>query len=138
MEDEKLSHNIIGIAMKLHSTLGCGFPEVFYQRALAVAFKRRNIAFVREKEMKIFYEGESIGKRRVDFFIEDKIMLEIKARPRVIPAHYTQIMNYCFTYDLPFGLLINFGSAKLEYKRVYNLDHSKNIAYKKHKNNNTS
>jgi len=131
MRDEKLSHTIIGIAMKIHSTLGCGFPEVYYQRALAVAFTKGKIQFKREKEMKIYYENEFIGKRRVDFFIEEKIMLEIKARPRIIPANYNQIMNYCFSYNLPYGLLINFGAAKLEYKRVYNLDHPSNKAYKK-------
>jgi len=131
MEEEKLSHKIIGLSMKVHSDLGCGFPEVYYQRALAIAFKKQNIHFIREKEIEVFFERESIGKRRVDFFIETKIMLEIKARPRTVPAHYTQIMNYCRSYNLPFGLLINFGTQSLEYKRVYNLDHKKNKNYRK-------
>lgn len=68
MKHEELTHKIIGCAMKVHSTLGNGFQEVIYQRALAIEFQKQGVSFQREMEMTIFYDGENIGTRRVDFF----------------------------------------------------------------------
>lgn len=70
-----LTHRIIGCAMKVHSMLGNGFQEVIYQRALAIELSYENISFQRELEMPIFYREEQIGTRRVDFFVEDKVMV---------------------------------------------------------------
>lgn len=75
---EELTHKIIGCAMKVHSTLGNGFQKVIYQRALAIEFKKAALNFVREMTMNIYCDGEHIGRRRVDFFVEDKIMLSLK------------------------------------------------------------
>lgn len=130
MKYEEITHKIIGCAMKVHSTLGNGFQEVIYQRALAIEMARNNIAFKREMEMDIYYEGEHIGTRRVDFFVEDTIMVELKALTALEDVHLAQAMNYCQAYGLPIGLLINFGSKSLQFKRVYNLNHPEN------KNNN--
>jgi GxxExxY protein len=113
--------------MKVHSTLGSGFPEVIYQRALVIEMKNHGLEFDREMEMDIYYEGIHIGKRRVDFFVEKTIMVEIKAVSRLDDGHLAQAMNYCQAYNLPIGLLINFGSKSLEFKRVYNVNHPKNI-----------
>lgn len=85
-----------------------------------------NIDFVRELEMEIFYKNTQIGTRRVDFFVENKIILELKAVIKLDDVHLAQTMNYCQAYNLPYGLLINFGSRSLEYKRVYNLNHPVN------------
>lgn len=115
--------------MKVHSTLGNGFQEVIYQRALVIEMRKQGLAFQREMKMTIFYEGENIGTRRVDFFVEDTIMLEIKAVSKLEDVHLSQAMNYCQAYNLPIGLLINFGSRSLTFKRVYNLNHPDN---KKH------
>ena len=123
MIDKELTHKIIGCCMKVHRVLGSGYPEVIYQRALVIEFQKSDITFNREMEMDIFYEGTHIGKRRVDFYVEDKIMLELKAIGEISDLHIAQTMNYCQLYDLPFGLLINFGGKSLEYKRVYNLKH---------------
>lgn len=131
MKYEELTHKIIGCAMKVHSTLGNGFQEVIYQRALAVEFEKQGIAFQREMEMEIFYEGINIGKRRVDFFVEYNIMVELKALIKLEEVHLAQAMNYCQAYNLPIGLLINFGSKSLEFKRVYNVNHPENKNYKK-------
>lgn len=88
--------------------------------------EKQGLSFAREMEMEIFYEGIQIGTRRVDFFVEDKIMVEIKALIRLEEVHLAQAMNYCQAYKLPIGLLINFGAKSLEYKRVYNVNHSDN------------
>lgn len=126
MKDKELTHKVIGCAMKVHSTLGNGFQEVIYQRALAIEMEKQGLSFVRELEMEIFYEEIQIGTRRVDFFVENKIMVELKALIKLEDVHLAQAMNYCQAYDLPIGLLVNFGAKSLEFKRVYNVNHPEN------------
>ena len=133
MKYEDLTHKIIGCAMKVHSTLGNGFQELIYQRALAIEMAKQNLNFQREMEMTIFYDEQDIGTRRVDFFVEDNIMVELKALIKLEEVHLAQAMNYCQAYNLPIGLLINFGSKSLEFKRVYNVNHSENKEYIKNK-----
>ena len=116
--------------MKVHTTLGNGFQEVIYQRALAIEMIKQKLSFEREMEMDIFYEGEHIGTRRVDFFVEGKIMVELKALIKLEDVHLAQAMNYCQAYNLPIGLLINFGAKSMEYKRVYNVNHPDNQSHK--------
>ncbi len=128
MKHEKLTHIIIGCAMKVHSILGNGFQEVIYQRALAIEMERQGLSFHREMEMTIYYEGIDIGTRRVDFFVEDLIMVELKALIKLEEVHLAQAMNYCQAYNLPIGLLFNFGAKSLEFKRVYNVNHPENKA----------
>ncbi len=129
MKHEDLTHKIIGCAMKVHSTLGNGFQEVIYQRALAIEFEKQGLSYKREMEMSIYYEGVNIGKRRVYLFVEENIMVEIKARIQLEDVHLAQAMNYCQAYNLPIGLLINFGSKSLQFKRVYNVNHPENKDY---------
>jgi GxxExxY protein len=131
MKYEALTHKIIGCAMKVHSTLGNGFQEVIYQRALAIEMEKQGLGFKREMEMTIYYEGIDIGIRRVDFFVEENIMVELKAIIQLEDVHLAQAMNYCQAYHLPIGLLINFGGKSLQFKRVYNLTHPENKEYKK-------
>lgn len=92
---------------------------------------KQGLNYQREMEMKIFYEGFDIGTRRVDFFVEDNIMVELKALIKLEDVHLAQAMNYCQAYNLPIGLLINFGSKSLEFKRVYNVNHPDNKNFKK-------
>lgn len=120
---QELTHKIIGCAMKVHSTLGNGFQEVIYQRALAIEMRKVHLEFAREMEMIIYYEGEEIGTRRVDFFVEGKIMVELKAIIELNDTNLNQCRNYLEAYNLPVGLLINFGSNSLQYKRIYNGKH---------------
>ena len=131
MKHQELTHKIIGCAMKVHSTLGNGFQEVIYQRALAIEMEKQGLGFQREMEMTIYYEGIDIGTRRVDFFVENLIMVELKALISLEDVHLAQAMNYCQAYNLPIGLLINFGAKSLEFKRVYNVNHPDNKDYKK-------
>jgi GxxExxY protein len=120
MKHEDLTRRIIAAAMKVHSTLGNGFQEVIYQRALEIEFPYHNLAFEREKEMSIFYRGIEIGTRRVDFFVEKLIMVELKAVIQLEDVHLAQAMNYLEAYKMEIGLLINFGAKSLQFKRVHN------------------
>ena len=131
MKYEEITHKIIGAAMKVHSVLGNGFQEVIYQRALAIEMEKQGLGFKRELEMGIYYDGIDIGTRRVDFFVEDQIMVELKALIKLEDVHLAQAMNYCQAYKLPIGLLINFGAKSLEFKRVYNVNHPDNKNFKK-------
>jgi GxxExxY protein len=115
-----LTHKIIGCAMEVHKALGNGFQEVIYQRALAIELEFQGLSFEREKEMPLTYRGQNIGTRRVDFFVEEIVMVEIKALEQLLPVHKTQAINYCEAYTIADGLLINFGAMSLEFKRVYN------------------
>ena len=120
MDINELTHKIIGCCMTVHSVLGNGFQEVIYQRALVIEFEKQGIAFEREMEMNILYDDKYIGTRRVDFFIEDRVMLEIKAVEKLEAVHKAQAINYCEAYHIADGLLINFGSKSLEFNRVFN------------------
>lgn len=106
--------------MEVHNTLGSGFQEVIYQRALAIEMQLNNLSFEREMEMDIRYKDRLIGRRRVDFFVESSVMLELKARDKIEDAHKAQAINYLETYNIADGLLINFGGMSLEFKRLYN------------------
>ncbi len=116
--DSELTGKIIGCAMEVHRTLGNGFQEKIYQRALAIEMTYQGLSFSQEHEMNIIYKGTHIGTRRVDFFVEGRIMVEIKAVIKLEDIHLAQAINYIEIYRLPIGLLINFGSRSLEFKRV--------------------
>ncbi len=113
-----ITRKIIGAVMKVHSTLGCGFQEVIYQRALAIEMIKWGLAFQRELEMEVYYDDQHIGTRRVDFLVEDKVMLELKAVSQLDPVHLAQAINYLEAYKLEVGLLLNFGAKSLEIKRL--------------------
>jgi GxxExxY protein len=100
--------------------MGNGFQEVVYQRALAIEFGLQNVSFERELEMELQYKGEYVGTRRVDFLVEDKVMVEIKAIEKLEGVHKAQAINYCEAYNIADGLLINFGGESLDFKRVFN------------------
>ena len=114
----ELTGRIIGCAMEVHKYLGNGFQEVIYQRALAKEMLLQGLAFSREHEMKIEYKGEDIGTRRVDFFVEGRVMVELKALVQLEDVHLAQAINYLEAYGLNIGLLINFGNTSLQFKRV--------------------
>jgi len=115
-----LTGRIIGCSMEVHKRLGNGFQEVIYQRALAIEMRLAGIEFSREFEMPIFYREEQIGTRRVDFFIEGLISVELKALINLEDVHLAQAINYLEAYNLEIGLLINFGAKSLEFRRLIN------------------
>lgn len=111
---------IIGAAMQVHKVLGNGFQEVIYQRAMEIELPYLGLNFSREFEMPIFYRNQQIGTRRVDFLIEEVISVELKAIIKLEDVHLAQAINYLEAYNLEVGLLINFGSKSLEFKRLIN------------------
>ncbi|MCK5742840.1 MAG: GxxExxY protein [Chlorobi bacterium] len=115
-----VTEKIIGCAMEVHNELGSGFQEVIYQRALAHEMKQSGIPFVREFEMPIYYKEDFIGTRRVDFLVDEKISVEIKAISGLQDVHLAQAINYLEAYNLEVGLLINFGEKRLAFKRIVN------------------
>ncbi len=115
-----LTSKVIGCAMRVHSTLGNGFQEVIYQRALAIEFQIAEIVFSREFEMPNFYLKQQIGTRRVDFLVEEVLSVEIKACTKIEDVHFAQAINYLEAYNLEVGLLINFGERSLNFKRLQN------------------
>jgi GxxExxY protein len=116
----ELTSKIIGCAMAVHKTLGNGFQEVIYQRALAIEMGLAGIEFLREFEMPIFYREEQIGTRRVDFLVEGTISVELKAIIKLENVHFAQAINYLEAYNLEIGLLINLGETSLNFKRLTN------------------
>lgn len=125
MIDDRFKHSnttekIIGCAIKVHTYLGNGFQEVIYQRALAIEMELNDLQFSREEEMQISYKNQDIGTRRVDFFVENQILVEIKAVIKMENVHLAQAINYLEAFDKEIGLLINFGARSLDFKRVTN------------------
>ena len=116
----ELTGKIIGCSMEVHQILGNGFQEVIYQRALAIEMTMQGIPFLREFEMPIFYKEQQIGTRRVDFFVEGVISVEIKAVAQMDDGNLAQGINYLEVYNLEIGLLINFGAKSLQFKRLIN------------------
>lgn len=114
----EITAKVIGAAMEVHNHLGNGFQEVVYQRALSIEMNLQGISHQREKEMPLMYKNYPIGTRRVDFFVEEKIMVEIKAIKELEDVHLAQAINYLEAYHMEIGLLINFGNTKLQFKRV--------------------
>lgn len=115
-----LTSKIIGCAMTVHSAIGNGFQEVIYQRALEIEMRDNGIEFNREYEMPVYYKNQQIGTRRVDFLVENAIAVELKAIIKLEDVHLAQAINYIEAYDLEIGLLINFGSKSLQFKRLTN------------------
>ncbi|MDP4263306.1 MAG: GxxExxY protein [Bacteroidota bacterium] len=117
---KEITEKIIGSSMKVHSALGNGFQEVIYQRALEMEMQDAGLHFSREFSMPVYYKEKQIGERRVDFFVEEKIMVELKAVVQLENVHLAQAKNYLEAYNMQVGLLINFGSISLQFKRLEN------------------
>jgi GxxExxY protein len=117
---QELTHAIIGSAMQVHGILGNGFQEVVYQRALGIEMSIARLSFQRELELPLFYKNVEIGARRVDFFVESKVLLELKAIIQLEQVHLAQALNYLEAFNIETGLLINFGAKSLQFKRLLN------------------
>ena len=112
-----ITEKIIGAAFRVHGTLGNGFQEVIYPRAMELEFNAIPLIYAREFEMPIYYMNQHIGTRRVDFLVEDKVLVELKALSEVNDLHFNQILNYLKAYKIEIGLLLNFGEKSLVHKR---------------------
>jgi GxxExxY protein len=114
-----ITGKVIGAAMEVHKELSFGYPEIVYQKALAIELDGK-LDFTREAELPVYYKDKEIYKRRVDFFVEGKIAVEIKAVEKLLPEHLVQAKNYIENSNLEIGLLLNFGGKSLEFKRLIN------------------
>ncbi|MCR6640678.1 MAG: GxxExxY protein [Sporocytophaga sp.] len=120
MKYSELTGRIIGCAMEVHKSLGNGFQEVIYQRALGIEFDFKKLLYVREEEKPVFYRDIPIGSRRVDFIVEDNILIELKAISKLEDVHLAQAINYMEAFKMEICLLINFGSRSMEFRRLEN------------------
>ena len=117
MDEEVLTKKIIGCAMKVHSTLGPGFLESVYQRALACELEREGMKIELEKPIRVHYEGVVVGEFSADMLVEDKVLLELKAIQTLVTANEVQLVNYLTATNIEIGLLLNFGNERLQFKR---------------------
>jgi GxxExxY protein len=117
---DEITYKINGCAMKVHNTLGNGFQEVIYQRCLAIELEKAGLLFGREIDQTIHYEGIEVGTRRADFVVEGNVIVELKALINLEDVHLAQAKNYVVAYNLPIGLLINFGANSLQFKKIFN------------------
>lgn len=120
LQDSEITEKIIGCAMDVHNELGNGFQELIYQRSLHIELLNRGLQVDREFEMPIHYKGHEVGTRRVDFLVEGRISVELKAVAELDNSHLAQGKNYLEAYNIQTGLLINFGANRLEFKRLFN------------------
>ncbi|XOV93606.1 MAG: GxxExxY protein [Bacteroidota bacterium] len=116
----EITYTVNGCAMKVHNVLGNGFQEVIYQRCLAIELERASLAYEREEEHTIYYEGIEVGTRRADFVVEEKVIVELKAVINLEDVHLAQAKNYVVAYEKEVGLLINFGARSLQFKKIFN------------------
>lgn len=115
---KELSYKLVGAAMEIHKILGPGFLEGTYQRAYEAELKIQGISFVPQKKIKIFYKNIDLGFQVLDLVIDNKIIIEIKAVSEILPIHQAQLISYLKATEYELGILINFGSKSLQYKRI--------------------
>ena len=111
--------------MAVHGELGCGYLEGVYQNALAVEPRRRNIQFQRQVHLPVHYQGELVGHYRADLIIEDELLLELKAIKAITGSCEAQLLNYLKASGISVGLILNFGSKSLQFKRMARTRHVK-------------
>ncbi|MDZ7806018.1 MAG: GxxExxY protein [Gracilimonas sp.] len=113
-----ITGDIIGCAMRVHSGLGPGYPEVIYQRAMAHEMGKASLSFSREINIPVMYDGVQVGIRRADFIVKNTVVLELKAISEMDKGNFNQVLNYLEAYKKEIGLLINFGTESLQFKRL--------------------
>ena len=123
--DDLLTKKIVGLAMKVHRTLGAGFLESIYRNALVIELRTAGIPFVCHPVLSVMYEGTEVGTFQADLIIEDKLIVELKAVEVLSSVHATQLVNYLAATKIENGLLLNFGATSLEF-RTKTLHYQKN------------
>ncbi|MFZ2635018.1 MAG: GxxExxY protein, partial [Rectinemataceae bacterium] len=119
MLDDPLTEKIIGCAYKVYNTLGAGFLEAVYKRALIIELSRTELPFAMEAPIKVLYGDKIVGSYYADIIVNDSIIVEIKAVDNIVKVHEVQLVNYLHATGIPIGLLINFGSREIGIKRKY-------------------
>lgn len=124
--EKDLSYKIVGILFEVHNELGPKYQEKYYQRAVEKMLQKSGLIYKREVLVDLYFQGEKIGKYFLDFVIENKIVLELKTEPYFTKEHYKQVRSYLQSANLELGILANFRSKSLVYKRILNgtINHS--------------
>jgi GxxExxY protein len=123
--NSKLTGTIIGCAFEVYNELGMGFPEKIYQRSLDLVLNEKRLRVDRERTIPVYFKGELIGKRRLDFVINNKVVIEVKARPYLHESDFIQLKNYLKITGIEIGLLMNFGSSSLQFRRcIYTINNN--------------
>ena len=117
----ELSYIIIGIAFKVFNELGFGMNEKYYQRAIEQELKKEKIYYQKEKVVKLTYNSQSIGNYRLDFIIDNKIIIELKVRPRLGYVHIKQALSYLKSTNIKLAILIYFTRNGVKYRRIVNI-----------------
>jgi GxxExxY protein len=125
MKEAALTEEIIGCAMKIHQTLGPGFLESVYQKALAHELSKAGLKVDCQRAVKVVYDGIVVGDFIADMFVADRVLVENKAVQSLVQAHEGQLVNYLATTGIEIGLLLNFGASSLQVKRKYRTYHAK-------------
>jgi GxxExxY protein len=121
--DESLAKQVIGIAMKIHRVLGCGFLEAVYANALEIESRKASLFCEREKAYPVYYDGNQVGVFQADFVVENRLIVEIKAVEGLAIAHSVQLVNYLAAAKVDLGLLLNFGTRSLDFKTKTRMHH---------------
>ena len=121
----EISKEVIGCAMKVHREMGCGFLERVYENALAIELRQKGVDFERQVSLRVHYNGEPVGHYIADIIVGNELLLELKALQSITGSCKSQLLNYLKASGLPAGLILNFGSKSLEFKRMAKT-HTKN------------
>ena len=119
MKNEDITHKIIGAAYKVFNTLGFGFLESVYKKAMIIELSKSNIKTEEEQPLKVYYDSQAVGEFYADLFVEDEIVVELKSVQSLAKDHEVQLVNYLNGLEKDIGLLINFGPSGVEVKRKY-------------------
>jgi GxxExxY protein len=116
---EELTATILECCFEVSRELGCGFLESVYEKALLIALRHKGIRAKSQVPLSVIFRGEVVGEFFADIMVEDRVLVELKAAKSLAPEHQAQVINYLKATSIEVGLLINFGSPKLEFKRMY-------------------
>jgi GxxExxY protein len=116
-----LTEKIIGAAMAVHRALGPGLDEKIYENALGLELTAQSLSFTQQQQFPVFYRQQSVGKLITDLIVEDKIIIETKVATAICDIHIAQTLSYLSISGLQVGLILNFKTASLTFKRVANI-----------------
>ena len=126
MEAEALVHEIVAAATQVHTALGPGFLESIYGRALLSELRGRGLVIERERQIKIWYGSQVVGKHSLDLIVDGTAIVELKANHGLLPVHVAQLRSYLHATDYPFGLLLNFGTTLLQWEVLHRQEVAEN------------
>jgi len=117
MQHEDITRDILGCAFEVINELGSGFLETIYEKSMILSLRQKGLTVVSQHPIKVMFRNECVGSFYADLFVDNKIVVELKAVKSIAPEHQAQIINYLKATRIDVGLLINFGNPILEYKR---------------------